>query len=388
MSSPGGGFYSAEDADSEGEEGKFYLWTESEIRKILPKSDADLFVKAFGIESGGNFTDPFGKAQRDANILRRPKSIKDLAVELKLSEPELQTRLEAARQKLFTVREQRVHPGKDDKILTEWNALMIVAFARGAQVLDEPKYAETARRSVDFIFKNLRTADGRLLHRYREGQAKIKAHADDYAFLVWGLIELYEATFDVKYLQTALDLNRDLIKHFWDAGNGGFFFTADDGEALLVRQREVDDNAIPSGNSVAMLNLLRLNRITANSDLEAKAVAISRTFASEVKQAPSGHAELMSALDFGIGPSYEVVIAGNSQGDDTKAMLRALRKQYVPNKVVILKPTEQNNPDITRLAEFTKYQNSRDGKATAYVCLNYNCKLPTTEINKMLELLQ
>ncbi len=388
MTAPAGAFYSAEDADSEGEEGKFYLWTETEIRRVLGKSDADLFIKAFGVESGGNFTDPFGKQSAGANILRLTKPIKDLAAELKMPEADLQTRLETSRQKLFAVREKRVHPGKDDKILTDWNGLMIAAFARGAQVLDEPKYAEAARRSVDFILRNLRTSDGRVLHRYREGQATIKAHADDYAFLVWGLIELYEATFEVKYLQTALDLNRDLIKHFWDGANGGFFFTADDDEALLLRQREVEDNAIPSGNSVAMLNLLRLNRITANTELEEKAAAISRTFAGEVKQAPSGHAELMAALDFGIGPSYEVVIAGNSQADDTKAMLRALRKQFVPNKVVILKPTELKDAEITRLAEFTKYQNSRDGKATAYVCLNYNCKLPTTEINKMLELLQ
>jgi len=388
MTSPAGGFYSAEDADSEGEEGKFYLWTESEIGRVLVKSDADLFIKAFGVQSGGNFTDPFGQQNAGTNILHLVKPTKDRAAELKMPEVDLQTRLETSRQKLFAVREQRVHPGKDDKILTDWNGLMIAAFARGAQVLDEPRYAEAARRSVDFIFKNLRSQDGRLLHRYREGQSTIKAHADDYAFLVWGLIELYEATFDVKYLQTALYLNRDLIKHFWDANGGGFFFTADDDEALLVRQREVEDNAIPSGNSVAMLNLLRLNRITANTDLEAKAAAISRAFAGEVKRAPSGHAELMAALDFGIGPSYEVVIAGNSQAADTKAMLRAISKQYVPNKVVILKPTEQNAPEITRLAEFTKYQTSRDGKATAYVCLNYNCKLPTTEINKMLELLQ
>jgi len=388
MTSPAGGFYSAEDADSEGEEGKFYLWTEDEIRKILGKSDADLYVKAFGVERGGNFTDPFGKQNAGANILRLTKPVKDLAAELKIPEADLQTRLEAARQKLFTVREKRVHPGKDDKILTDWNGLMIAAFARGAQVLDELKYAEAARRSVDFILGNLRTSDGRVLHRYREGQATIKAHADDYAFLIWGLIELYEATFEVKYLQTALDLNADLIKHFWDAGNGGFFFTADDDEALLVRQREIEDNAIPGSNSVAMLNLLRLSRITAKTELEEKASSISRTFAGEVKRAPSGHAELMTALDFGIGPSYEVVIAGNSHAEDTKAMLRALRKQFIPNKVVILKPTEQSAPEITRLAEFTKYQNSRDGKATAYVCLNYNCKLPTTEINKMLELLQ
>src|SRR5574341_21662 len=244
MTSPAGGFYSAEDADSEGEEGKFYWWTEGEIRKILRKTDADLFVQAFGIETGGNFSDPFGKQNAGANILRLTKPIKDLAAELKMPEADLQTRLEAARQKLFTVRERRVHPGKDDKVLTDWNGLMIAAFARGAQILDEPMYAEAARRSVDFILENLRSADGRLLHRYREGQATIKAHADDYAFLVCGLIELYEATFDVKYLQTALDLNRDLIKHFWDATNGGFYFTADDYEALLVRKKEVSDNAI------------------------------------------------------------------------------------------------------------------------------------------------
>ena len=188
MTSPAGGFYSAEDADSEGEKGKFYLWTESEIRKVLAKSDADLFIKAFGVEGGGNFTDPFGKQNAGANILRLPKPVKDLAAELKMPEADLQTRLETSRQKLFAVRERRVHPGKDDKILTDWNGLMIAAFSRGAQVLDEPKYAEAARRAIDFIFKNLRTPDGRLLHRYREGQATIKAHADDYAFLVWGLL--------------------------------------------------------------------------------------------------------------------------------------------------------------------------------------------------------
>jgi uncharacterized protein YyaL (SSP411 family) len=185
MTASAGGFYSAEDADSEGEEGKFYLWTESEIGRVLAKSDADLFIKAFGVQSGGNFTDPFGKQNAGTNILRSTKPVKDLAAELKMPEADLQTRLEAARQKLFTVREKRVHPGKDDKILTDWNGLMIAAFARGAQILDEPKYAEIARRSVDFIFKNLRSQDGCLVHRYREGQATIKAHADDYAFLVW-----------------------------------------------------------------------------------------------------------------------------------------------------------------------------------------------------------
>ncbi|MCA1574031.1 MAG: thioredoxin domain-containing protein, partial [Acidobacteria bacterium] len=305
----------------------------------------------------------------------------------KMPAGELRSRVEAARQKLFAAREKRVHPHKDDKVLTDWNGLMIAALSKAAQVLDEPKYAEAASRAADFILKNLRGADGRLLHRYREGQSGIKAHADDYAFLTWGLLELYEATFDARHLQTALELNGDFIKHFWDERNGGFFFTADDGETLLARQKEISDGAIPSGNSVAMLNLLRLGRITANAGYEEKAAAIGRAFAGDVKQAPGGNSQLMAGVDFGIGPSYEVVIAGGSRSDDTRAMLKALRGRFIPNKVVLLKPTEQPAPEITRLASFTKYQTSRDGKATAYVCLNYNCKLPTTDFGKMLELL-
>jgi len=178
-----------------------------------------------------------------------------------------------------------------------------------------------------------------------------------------------------------------LITHFWDDKNGGFYFTADDGENLLLRNKEIYDGAIPSGNSVAMLNLLRLDRITANSDFEEKAEKIGSAFSKTVKQFPAAHTELMVALDFGVGPSYEVVIVGDSQADDTKAMIKAIRRQFVPNKVVLLRQTEKEEPDIIRIAEFTKSQLSLNGKATAYVCLNYVCKLPTTDISKMLELL-
>lgn len=387
MTSPSGGFYSAEDADSEGEEGKFYLWSEKEIRQALSKEDADLFEKVFGVESGGNFTEQSTGKKPGTNILYLSKPLRETAAELKLSEQQLQNRLELARQKLFAVREKRIHPGKDDKILVDWNGLMIAALAKGAQAFNEPKYLEAAMRAADFIQRSLRTSDGRLLHRYRDGQANIKAHAEDYAFFIWGLLELHEATFQINYLRTALDLNNDLLKHFWDASHGGFYFSADDGEALLVRSKEIYDGAIPSGNSVAMLNLLRLGRITANTDFEQKAAAIGRTFSGEIKSSPSASTQLMVALDFGIGPSYEVVIAGGSQAEDTKAMLNALRTRFIPNKVVLLKPTDQKEPEITRLAQFTKYQSSRDGKATAYVCLNYACKLPTTDSAKMLELL-
>jgi uncharacterized protein YyaL (SSP411 family) len=210
---------------------------------------------------------------------------------------------------------------------------------------------------------------------------------DDYAFLVWGLIELYEATFDTHYLKTALDLNSSLIGRFWDDKGGGFYFTPQNGEGLLARQKEIYDGAIPSGNSVEMLNLLRLSRITANSDLEKKAAQIERAFSSQVKQAPAAYTQFMSALDFGVGPSYELVIVGKSHAEDTEAMLKVLRRQFIPNKVLLLRPAEEKAPDITRIAVFTKGQLSLNGKATAYVCKNYVCNLPTTDISKMLELL-
>jgi uncharacterized protein YyaL (SSP411 family) len=234
----------------------------------------------------------------------------------------------------------------------------------------------------------MRKPNGRLLHRYRDGQAGITANVDDYAFLVWGLIELYEATFDAHYLETALKLNEEMLKHFWDDKSGGLFFTPDDGEALIVRKKEIYDGAVPSGNAVAMLNLLRLARFTANTHLEEKAMEIGRAFSKAVKQLPSGYTQLLVAADFGIGPSYEVVIVGRSEADDTKEMLKALRSRFIPNKVALFRPTEKESPHIDELAEYIKYQVSLNGKATAYVCMNFACKEPTTEVSKMLGLIK
>ena len=382
-----GGFYSAEDADSEGEEGKFYFWTQEEIRQTLQGEEADLIAEVFNVEENGNFVEQATNRSIGKNILHLGKSLERLASDLGITEQEVQKRLEAIRQKLFAHREKRIHPLKDDKILTDWNGLMIAALAKGAQAFGEPEYAEAARRAVDFILANMRQPDGRLLHRYRDGQAGIAANLDDYAFLVWGLIELYEATFTVSYLKAALELNDDMLKHFWDDKDGGFYLAPDDGESLLVRKKDVYDAAIPSGNSVAMLNLLRLGRMTANPNLEERAARIGRAFSQNVKQMPSAFTQLLVALDFAVGPSYEVVIAGNSQAEDTKAMLKALRTHFLPNKVVLLNPGEQESPEIGQFAEFTGEQSSVKGKATAYVCLDYNCKLPTTDISKMLELL-
>ena len=387
MTAPTGGFYSGEDADSEGEEGKFYVWTEREVRQVLPAEEAELTIRAFNVEKGGNFNEEATGTRRGTNILHLDRDLGEIARDLKMAEPDLRKDLEAAREKLFAARKKRIPPHKDDKILVDWNGLMIAALAGGAQVFDEPRYAEAAGHAVDFILNTLRTPKGRLLHRYRDGEAALAAHVEDYAFFIWGLIELYEATFEIRYLQTAVDLNRDMIQHFWDDGAGGFYFTADDGEKLLIRTKEIYDGAIPSGNSVAAHNLLRLGRITATPDFEEKAMKIGRAFSGSVKQSPLGYTQLMIALDFGIGPSYEVVIVGDSTAPDTKAMLKAIRARFVPNKVVILRPTEEESPEIIRLAGYTRYQSSIDGKATAYVCLNYICKTPTTDIEEMLELL-
>ena len=387
MTAPEGGFCSAEDADSEGEEGKFYLWTQEEVRQALGNEEADFVAKVFNIEKDGNFAEQATRRGSGVNILHLKKTLGELASDLNLSQQDIQAHLEVIRQKLFAYREKRVHPMKDDKILTDWNGLMIAALAKGAQAFDEPEYAEAACHAADFILGNMRKSDGRLLHRYRNDQGGVQANLDDCAFLVWGLIELYEAIFDARHLEVALELTSDMVRHFWDEDGGGLYLTPDDGESLFIRKKEIYDGAIPSGNSVAMLNLLRLGRMTATSDLEEKAARIGSAFSGSVKQLPSAHTQLMVALDFGIGPCYEVVIAGKAQAEDTKAMAKALRTRFLPNKVVLLNPDERKSPEIAKLAEFTKNQSSIDGRATAYVCMNYNCKLPTTDINTMLELL-
>ena len=243
------------------------------------------------------------------------------------------------------------------------------------------------KNSADFILTDMRREDGRILHRYREGHTAILANVDDYSFLIWGLLELYETVFDVDYLQAALDLNSEMIKYFWDEQDGGFYFTAEDAEELIVRQKEIYDGAIPSGNSVAVSNLFRLSRITANTDFEDKANKIMLAFSKDVESAPSGYTQMMVALGFGIGPSYEIVIVGNPEADDTKDMLNSLGKHFIPYKVVLLKPAGQETADITRIAEYTEYHSSFDGKATAYVCLDFACKMPVTNTEEMLKLL-
>ncbi len=384
MTSPEGGFYSGEDADSEGAEGKFYIWTSEEVRSVLGE-EARLIKKIFDVGENGNFRET-GKST-GKNILYMTKTIHEISSGLKMPENEIKAKLENARQKLFAAREKRIHPGKDDKIIVDWNGLMIAALAKGSQVFDEPEYLDAAKRAADFILSKMQDGNMKLYHRYRHGDIAVPAFLDDYAFLIWGLIELYETTFDVTYLRTSLDLNNRLLEHFRDKDSGGFYFTSDDAESLLFRKKEIYDGAVPSGNSVAMLNLLRLGRITNNPELENNAAQVGRAFSNSILQSPVSYTQMMVALDFAAGPSCEVVIAGDSQAPDTKAMLEALRKKFIPEKVVILRPTEIESPEILAFAEHVRDFTGKEGKATAYVCRDYSCKPPTTDPGKMLGLL-
>ncbi len=388
MTDTRGGFYSAEDADSEGEEGKFYVWSRDEIMDVLGNEAGELFCNVYSIEKGGNFREEASKRQTGASIPHLQKPLSEWAKELSMPLETLQAKLEDARQKLFEVREKRVHPLKDDKILTDWNGLMIAALSKGARAFDEPAYADAAQKAADFILTTMKDEQGRLQHRYREGEVAITGFLDDYAFLTWGLIELYETTFETRYLQAALELTDRVLTHFIDKQNGGFFFTPDDGEPLLVRKKEVYDGAIPSGNSVMVYNLVRLARMTGRSEFEEQAANVGKAFSETINRYPAGYTVLLMGVDFAIGPAYEVVIAGNPDREDTRKMVQAIFHRFIPNKVLLVKSEQPQQPGIAQLADFTQSLTTIDGKATAYVCRNFACELPTTDVNKMLSLMK
>jgi uncharacterized protein YyaL (SSP411 family) len=388
MRSRTGGFCAAEDADTEGEEGKYYIWKYDEIKKLLDPSEAELAIRVFQVEKAGNFVDHLAGGKTGYNILHLEKPSSELAASLGISAESLRQRLAAVRLKLFAAREERVHPHKDDKILTDWNGLIIAALAKGAQVFADKVYLKVAQNALNFILKNMRELDGRLFHRNREGESAIAASLDDYAFLLWALIECYEASFDITHLQTALRLQEDLTKHFWDEENGGYYFTPDDGENLILRQKEIYDGAVPSGNSVAMLNMIRLSRLTGKPELENQAAAIGHAFAGAVNRLPAGHTQLMIAVGFLTYPAYEIVISGSVGADDTEEMVRAIRQQYLPNTVVLLLTPDDAASAIFSIAPFTKdLKPLQEDRATAYVCTNFTCHRPTTDVDEMLKLL-
>ena len=371
-----GGFYSAEDADSEGEEGKFYSWTAEELKEVLDKEDFRLLIRLYDVHEGGNF-------EKGRNILRQMSAFSDAAAILKMPESELYDSWNRMRNKLFQVREKRIHPLKDDKILTDWNGLMIAALAKAAQALDAPQYAAAAKKAADFLLEKMQDPVGRLLHRYR-GTAGLQANLDDYAFLVWGLIDLYETVFEVKYLEAALQLNQAMLQNFWDSDLGGFFFTPGDGEALLLRRKEYYDGAVPSGNSVAMQNLLRLMHLTGDLALEKLAMDLSRAAFAAAGEQPIGHTMLLCALDYALGPTREVALVGRADDSGINEMLRTIRSRFLPNKAVLL----VSGQEIGKISPFAKDLVQLEGKATAYICSDHVCQLPTTSPEKMTDLLE
>lgn len=384
LSAPEGGFYTAEDADSDGVEGKFYVWSTGEVESILDPSDARVFMRAYNLSDSGNFLNEVTRKKQGLNIPHLTNSLKELSAELNLPEETFARQLEESRKKLIATRDKRIRPFKDDKILTDWNGLMIAALAQAGRVLDEPAYTTAAKRAADFILTQLRDENGFLIKTYRRGKSTGSAHLDDYAFLVWGLVELYASTFDPDDLEAAVSLNDQMLRRFEDPENGGLYLTANDGETLLFRHKNIQDGALPSGNAVAALNLLRLNNLTGNATYIEKAERIMKAFSPQVARMPSGHTFLMGALVHALYPNYQIVVVGSPDAADTRAMLAATQKPFLPEKTIIFKPDTGDTSRLTALAPFTAPMTSIDGQATAYVCKSFTCKLPTTRIDEMM----
>ena len=384
MLSKKGGFYSAEDADSEGEEGKFYLWTVDEVKELL-NEDADLILDIFNCETDGNWIDPMHGGKVGTNILHLQTTLAEYCSETNVNTELLEIKIALAQKQLLEAREKRIHPHKDDKILADWNALMISAFAKAAQVFDEKKYIEVAESAVKFILNNMTLPNGRLLHRYRNGKVDISGNLDDYAFFIAALLDVYETTFSVEYLSKALEFNSDLINYFWDDKDGAFFFTATDSEKLLVRQKEIYDGAIPSGNSIALMNLIRLYRFTGKSEFEDKASQMIKTFSQSIKTSPSSYTQFLSGLDFYLGPSKEILLAGNDD-EKIRGYLKILRENFIPNKVILCK-SKGNSESLSKVTGFTKPFQAQDGETLVYVCENFSCNLPINSERELKEIL-
>jgi uncharacterized protein YyaL (SSP411 family) len=371
MTAPEGGFYSAEDADSEGEEGLFYVWTAAELKAALGDEN-DWISSLWNISLEGNFRD-------EASGQITGKNIPHLS---ELPDSEAAQRMSSSRRTLFDLREQRIHPLKDTKVLTDWNGLMIAAFAKAGRALDRKEYVQAAVRAAGFIESQMQQENGTLWHRYREGHKAVTGQLEDYAFMISGLLELYESTLDSRYLETALRYNEILSESFVDQAKGGYFMTADDAEQLIVRPKELYDGAIPSGNSVQMFNLLKMARLTGRAGLEQQAVETGKAFSSSIGRSPSNFAQALMALQFAQDETLEIVVVGSRENADTLQMLDYINGIYRPGKVVLFKdPAEAGQ--LEQLAPFTKDQQMVDGKATVYICRNFACERPVNSLDEL-----
>ena len=367
MTDPLGGFYSAQDADSEGEEGKFFVWTPQEIQAVLGEEDGNLIGGYFGLTEAGNFE---GKT-----ILNVPQELTSFAEELGLDLEQLEAKIERAKVSLRDVREERIHPLLDDKVLASWNGLMLRAFAEAAAALNNEKYLNAAIANAEFLVNTMKP-DGRLLRTYRGGQAKLLGYLEDYAFVADGLLALYEATFQQRWLDEAVSLADSMVELFWDENAGAFYDTGIDHESLVVRPRDVFDNAQPCGGSVASDLLLRLAVITGNQEYTVKATTPLRALHDLMGKAPAGTGHWLAALDFHISSPKELAVIGPRENPATRLLLDTINGRYLPNKVVV--GAEGALGESTQIP-LLQDRGMVDGKPAAYVCQNYVCQLPVTE---------
>lgn len=371
MTSSDGAFFSTQDADSEGEEGKFFVWSAQEIVDILGEEDAEIFSACYDVTRHGNW--------EGHNILNRPRPLDEVADELELTPADLTARLETSRQKLFEVRSQRIAPGRDDKILVAWNGMMIAALAQAARVLDQPQYAQAATAAAEFILNRMRDDQGRLLHSYKDGRARFNAYLDDYACLIDGLVELYQATFDARHLDAALELAERLRDDFADPDGQAFFYTPHHHEQLIARSKDTQDSATPSGNAVAATALLKLGRLSGRTDLQDLGYQTLQHLSGLISEHPRAGGQALIALDFVLGPTREYVFVPGTGSGDVDAMLAALEHRFVPNKVVARRP--DNTSDDALPESLRPLLTGREPGETAavYVCEQGACQLPITD---------
>ncbi|HTO59540.1 MAG TPA: thioredoxin domain-containing protein, partial [Pseudomonadales bacterium] len=363
MRDPTGGFYSTQDADSEGEEGRFFLWDVSEVRRLLGDDAAEVASRYWDITDDGNF--------ERRNILHVTLEVEQLAKLFRRDVTETREVLASARQKLFAAREQRIKPARDEKILTAWNALTISAFAKAAEVLDDERYRQAAIDGVAFIESTLQRRD-RLLSTCKDGVAKLNGYLDDYAFFVAALIDVFEAVQDRRYLDRAIALTDSMLAHFWDHAAGGLFFTSDDHEELILRSKPAFDGSIPSGNSVAAQDLVRLHHYTEDARYLDRAEALFSLYASQMAQQPFGFANMLCAVDYNTQHPHEIVLVGPS---DERQLLPQIRRTYVPNRTLTVVDPHQTSS----LPPLLEGKGQIDGKPTVYICRNRTCSAPATE---------
>jgi len=372
MTSPAGGFYSAEDADSEGHEGRYYVWTPDGVKEVLGEELGRLYCRHFGIVQEGNF-------EQGLSIPWQQRPLTHTAEAVGLADEELMARLDQAREKLLDARGRRERPLLDDKVLAAWNGLMIAAMAKGALALGEPEYLGAARRAADFVATELTDDQGRLLRRWRQGQAAHPGFLEDYAFMIWGLIELYQAGFDPDHLGRALELAETMNQLFWDDLRRGYWFTPRHGEELIIRAKDLYDGATPSGNSVAAWCLLRLSRLTGDSAHAERARQLMEAVSGRIAQNPTAHCHMLMALDLFLGPGQELVVAGDPLSAEARELLSQAAERFLPRAALMANPGGETGARLAELAPFAAGMGPVDGRTAAYLCRDFACQRPLTD---------